>query len=316
MSDGTLLSLCTSERKGVPKTPVRIARLLAGHGIEGDAHAGDWHRQVSLLASSDFEQTLEQIPDLTYGAFAENMVIRGIDLSAIGLGSKIALGPEAILEISQLGKECHTPCRIGRVTGSCILPARGLFARVVEGGEVSVGDPARVIHLVHRARLQAVVITVSDRCHAGQTEDTAGPAVCETMSSSLGAHIYRLEVVPDERDVIEARLRHYCDGHSIDLVLTVGGTGMSTRDVTPEATRAVVERLVPGLDEAMRLASARVTPHALLSRGVSGVRGRTLVVNLPGSRKAAVENLGAIIAALPHGIDKLRGSTADCSDSR
>jgi molybdenum cofactor synthesis domain-containing protein len=132
------------------------------------------------------------------------------------------------------------------------------------------------------------------------------------LARHLEGHVYRVEVLPDEEETIAARLRHYADGHSIDLVLTVGGTGFSPRDVTPEATRAVVERLTPGLDEAMRAASLRQTPHAMLSRGVSGIRGRTLIVNLPGSERAARENLEAILPALGHGLAKLRGDAADC----
>jgi molybdenum cofactor synthesis domain-containing protein len=154
---------------------------------------------------------------------------------------------------------------------------------------------------------------MSDRCARNEAKDTAGPAVARRAEGNeLRAHVYAAEILPDDRALIEDRLRHYCDGHSIDLVLTVGGTGFSPRDVTPEATRAVVERLAPGLDEAMRAASMKQTPHAMLSRGVSGIRGSTLIVNLPGSERAAVENLAAILPALRHGIAKLRGDPADC----
>jgi molybdenum cofactor synthesis domain-containing protein len=132
----------------------------------------------------------------------------------------------------------------------------------------------------------------------------------------MDAHVYRTEVVPDEQEIIAERLKHYADGHSIDLVLTVGGTGFSPRDVTPEATRAVVERPAPGLDEAMRAASLARTPHAVLSRGASGIRGRTLIVNLPGSERAAVENLDVILPALPHGLAKLRGEMSECGPPR
>jgi molybdenum cofactor synthesis domain-containing protein len=107
-------------------------------------------------------------------------------------------------------------------------------------------------------------------------------------------------------------LRHYCDGHSIDLVVTVGGTGFALRDVTPEATRDVVERFAPGLDEAMRAASLTKSLHAMLSRGASGIRGTTLIVNLPGSQRAALENLSVVLPALPHALAALRGEVTDC----
>ena len=224
------------------------------------------------------------------------------------------LGGDVVLRVTQIGKVCHSPCRIGRLTGDCIMPRLGLFARVEAGGRVRPGGRARVIETVPRERIQAVVLTISDRCSRGEAADTAGPAAARLLGASLAAHVYRVEVIPDEVEQIASRMRHYCDGHSIDLVLTVGGTGFSPRDVTPEATRGVLERLAPGLDEAMRAASFRRSPHAMLSRGVSGIRGRTLVLNLPGSRRAVVENLQAVLPALEHGLAKLRGDTSECGE--
>jgi len=306
-------AICVSEKKGERKRPVDSARFQAGHGIEGDAHAGPWHRQVSLLAAEDIDQVRSRgIPDLSPGDFAENVVISGLDFSSFGVGTRMQLGEEVVLRITQIGKTCHSPCRIYELTGDCIMPRRGLFARVESGGQVRVGDGVEVLERVSRDRIQAVVLTISDRCSRGEAEDTAGPAVARELKRSLQAHIYRVEVLPDEATRIAKRLRHYCNGHSIDLVLTVGGTGFTPRDVTPEATREVVERFTPGLDEAMRATSMSKTPHAMLSRGCSGIRGSTLIVNLPGSERAAMENLEAILAALPHGIETLRGGLAEC----
>ncbi len=305
-------AICTSEKKGEPKRPREAAVFLADRGIEGDAHAGPWHRQVSLLAAEDIETVRRTLPDVGPGAFAENVVASGIDLAALGLGSRLRLGAEVLVSITQIGKVCHSLCAIGRLTGDCIMPRLGLFARVLEGGEVRVGDAAEVAALVPRERFQAVVVTVSDRCARGLAEDTAGPAVARVLEDELDLHIYRYALVPDEQDEIAERLRHYADGHSIDLVVTVGGTGLAPRDVTPEATRAVVQRPTPGLDEAMRAASLAKTPHAMLSRGASGIRAATLIVNLPGSKRGATENLEAILPALPHGLKKLRGDPADC----
>ena len=306
-------ALCTSSAQGVRKQPVASARFRAGHGIEGDAHAGPWHRQVSLLADEDIREVRRAgLEDLSPGAFAENVVLSGLDLGTVGLGTRLGLGDEVVLAVTQIGKVCHAPCEIGRATGDCIMPRLGLFARVEKGGTVRPGDEARVVRLVPRDRLQAVVLTVSDRCSRGEAADTAGPAVARLLEERLGAHLYRLEVVPDEADRIAERLRHYADGHSIDLVATVGGTGFAPRDVTPEATRAVLERPAPGLDEAMRAASLAKTPHAALSRGSSGIRGSTLILNLPGSERAARENLEAVLGALGHGLAKLRGDASDC----
>jgi len=306
-------ALCVGPKKGEPKRPVPEARFRAGHGIEGDAHAGSWHRQVSLLADEDIETVRRAgLPDVLPGAFAENVVLSGLDLGAVGLGTRLRLGEDVVLAVTQIGKVCHAPCEIARASGDCLMPRLGLFARVEKGGSVRPGDEAELVARVPRERLQAVVLTVSDRCSRGEAADTAGPAVARLLEERLGAHIYRLEVVPDEADRIAGRLAHYADGHSIDLVATVGGTGFAPRDVTPEATRGVVERPTPGLDEAMRAASLSKTPHAALSRGASGIRRSTLLLNLPGSERAARENLEAILPALGHGLAKLRGDAADC----
>ncbi|MBT3201142.1 MAG: hypothetical protein HN350_14665 [Phycisphaerales bacterium] len=309
----TVKALCISENKGEQKTPIESAIFRVDHGIESDAHAADWHRQVSLLAESDIETIREKgLDDLADGAFAENVILSGLDLNSCGLGTKLRLGDDVVLSISQIGKTCHTRCRIFYLAGDCIMPRLGIFARVLSGGTVRPGDTAEAFDIVPRKNLQAVVLTISDRCSCGQAEDTAGPATAKILIESLGANIYRTEILPDEKDVIAERLKHYSEGHSIDLVLAVGGTGFSPRDVTPEAAREVIDRLTPGLDEAMRTASAAKTPHAMLSRAVSGIAGSTLIITLPGSERAATENLQAVLPALGHGLEKLRGDKSDC----
>jgi len=312
---GTVKALCISDNKGEQKTPVESAEFRADFGIVSDAHAGDWHRQVSLLLDSDIESLRESgLDELSDGDFAENIIVSGVDINSFGLGTKLRLGGDVLLSISQIGKVCHTPCRIFYLAGDCIMPRLGIFARVEQGGKVRTGDPVEAFDIVPREAVQAVVLTISDRCSRGEAEDTAGPAVAEMLRESLGAttNVYRAAILPDERETIAEQLKHYCDGHSIDLVLAVGGTGFAPRDVTPEAARDVIERLTPGLDEAMRAASLAKTPHAMLSRAASGIRGSTLIITLPGSERAAVENLQAVLPALGHGIAKLRGDPADC----
>lgn len=307
-------AICVSEAKGTKKTPLPEAVLREAHGIEGDCHAGPWHRQVSLLAVEDVEtMRASGLPDLSAGDFAENLSVSGLDLLSLGLGTRLRVGDEAELSITQHGKVCHSRCAIYQQAGDCIMPRRGIFARVVRGGTIVPGAAIEVLSLVPRETYQAVVLTISDRCSQGEAEDTAGPAVAALLEARLGAHLYAREVLPDEQDQIEARFRHYSTGHGIDLVVAVGGTGFAPRDVTPEAVRAVAERLTPGLDEAMRAASLAVTPHAVLSRCASGIAAQTLILSLPGSRKAAVENLSAVLRALPHGLDKLRGDTTPCA---
>ena len=159
----------------------------------------------------------------------------------------------------------------------------------------------------------AAVITVSDKGSRGERTDTSGPAICEILKSA-GYEVVYTNIVPDEGEVIEKELIFCADVRKISLVLTTGGTGFSPRDVTPEATKAVVERETPGIPEAMRAESLKITPHGCLSRESAGIRGRTLIVNLPGSEKAAKENLSAVLGAVGHGLKMLYSEgSAECA---
>lgn len=157
------------------------------------------------------------------------------------------------------------------------------------------------------------ILTVSDRGSKGEREDASGAAL-ESRLRSDGYHVAYRSVVPDEVVAISEALRSYCDDKAVALVVTTGGTGVAPRDVTPEATLAVLDRQVPGMAEAMRAASLKKTPHAMISRAVVGIRGKTLIVNLPGSPKGALENLEVLLPAVPHALDKIQGDTADCAD--
>lgn len=166
-----------------------------------------------------------------------------------------------------------------------------------------------------RMSYQAAVITVSDKGYRGERVDTSGPALC-AMLKEAGWDVVYTSIVPDEREQIKAELIACADERGIALVLTTGGTGFSPRDITPEATLEVVERRTPGIGEAMRAESLRITPKGCLSRGEAGIRGRTLIVNLPGSEKAAKENLAAVLGALEHGVDMLYSAgSADCGEA-
>ena len=155
--------------------------------------------------------------------------------------------------------------------------------------------------------IQVGILTVSDRSARGERADASGPALAQAVADRLpGAAVTVTGIVPDDRAAISSTLIDWSDRLQIDLILTTGGTGFAPRDVTPEATRAVLHREAPGLAEAMRAESLLITPHAMLSRAVTGIRGRTLIVNLPGSPKGAVENLGIILPILPHAIELLQ----------
>lgn len=302
---GTLTYICLSEEKGTVKHPVPEAELVENFGLRFDAHAGNWHRQVSLLSEDDIDTMRSKGVDIEPGAFGENLIISGLDLYSLGIGSKLSIG-EAVLGLTQIGKVCHNRCVIFNQTGDCIMPRAGLFMQVIKGGEIMPGMKVEPIEIIDRQVVQAAVLTVSDRCSSGERTDTAGPAVKKLVEERLSAHVSYSEITPDEKTRITARLKDLC-GRGIDIVLTVGGTGCGVRDVTPEATRTVIQREVPGLAESMRSASTQITPHAMLQRGICGISGSTLVINLPGSEKAAVENLSIILPALAHAVKLLRG---------
>ena len=159
----------------------------------------------------------------------------------------------------------------------------------------------------------AAVITVSDKGWRGDRVDTSGPNLCEILKNK-GYHVVYTSIIPDDAEMIRAELLKCADEKQIALVLTTGGTGFSPRDITPEVTMAVIERPTPGIPEAMRAVSMQITPKACLSRSASGIRGRTLIINLPGSKKAAEENILAVIDPVGHGLEMLLGEgSAECA---
>ena len=160
--------------------------------------------------------------------------------------------------------------------------------------------------------LNAGVLTISDRSSQGLRQDASGPQLADLLRQHE-IEVVWTAVVPDEERDIRLALIKWSDDQRADLIITTGGTGLSPRDVTPEATTAVVQRLIPGMAEAMRAASLLKTPHAMISRAVAGVRGKTLIINLPGSPKGAIENLEAVLPALKHAIAKIQGDPSECA---
>jgi len=162
---------------------------------------------------------------------------------------------------------------------------------------------------------KAAVLTISDRCYRGERPDEGGPLVTGILKEA-GYSIAYTAIVPDEQAQIETAMREIADHHMADLLVSTGGTGFAPRDVTPEATLAVCERMAPGIPEAMRYASLQITNRAMLSRAQAGIRKGTLIINLPGSPKAAKENLNAVLPALDHGLTMLQGQPADCAQPK
>ena len=308
---GTVRAVCISPEKGTEKKPVEKGVLIPGFGIENDAHAGSGHRQVSLLSYNSVMEFNKKGAKVTDGAFGENLLVEGIDLKALPVGSVLKTGT-AVLRTTQIGKECHSSCVIRQRTGECIMPREGIFAEVLEGGEVRPGDMITAQMPDSGRPFRAAVITLSDKGFAGERKDESGPAAVQILEEA-GYEIIETILLPDEPELLKKELRRLADQRQADLVITSGGTGFSRRDRTPEATLDVADRTAPGIAEYMRMRSMEITDRAMLSRGVSVIRKGTLIINLPGSPKAVRESLGFILDSLGHGLGILRGSASECA---
>ena len=246
---GKILAICTSPKRGTVKTEVPEATLTPEWGIETDAHGGNWHRQVSLLSAEKIENFRKKIW-VDYGAFGENLVVEGFDFRNLPVTSRFQVG-DVVLEMTQIGKECHNDCVIKQQTGECIMPHEGVFARVLHGGTIHVGDEMILLPPEENPPLRAAVITLSDKGSRGEREDKSGPLIVE-MLTAAGYKVEETMILPDEAKALKAQLIRLADGRQVNLILTTGGTGFSPRDITPEATYAVATRSAPGIAEAMR----------------------------------------------------------------
>ncbi|MBR4163714.1 MAG: MOSC domain-containing protein [Solobacterium sp.] len=306
---GKVLAICRSDKKGTQKYEIPSALLKENWGIEGDAHAGNWHRQVSLLAFEKIDAFRKKGVDVDFGAFGENIVVEGYDLRTIPVDSEIRIG-ECLLRLTQIGKECHDHCAIFNVVGDCIMPREGVFTEVLKGGTIHVGDEVEVYPLSDDRPFTAAIITLSDRAYRKEYEDRSGPVIKEILTEK-GYRVIETILLPDEKNLLKRQLIRLADQRQVNVIFTTGGTGFSVRDITPEATEEVCDRMAPGIAEAMRAGSMKITPKAMLSRQTAGIRKKTLIINLPGSPKACREDLDIILPPLEHGLGILRGSDTD-----
>ncbi|MGN0299280.1 MAG: molybdopterin-binding protein [Lachnospiraceae bacterium] len=308
---GRLLGICISEKRGTQKHPVEETNLVKGWGLEKDAHAGNWHRQVSLLSYEKIEEFRERGAEVDFGAFGENLIVEGFDFRMLPVGTRFKIG-DALLEMTQIGKECHSHCEIYKVMGDCIMPREGVFAEVLSGGSIRVGDTVEMFAPEANRPFTAAVITLSDKGAAGLREDKSGPKIVE-MLTAAGYEVKETLLLPDGKNALQRQLIRLADQRQVNVIFTTGGTGFSERDVTPEATIAVCDRMANGIAEAIRAYSMSITLRAMFSRAVSGIRKKTLIVNLPGSPKAVTEALEFLLPQLGHGLGVLRGSEGECA---
>ena len=308
---GKVIAVCTSDRKGLQKHDVNTAHFSVEWGIDGDAHAGKCHRQISLLSADKIEAFNKRGANVIPGAFGENLVVEGFDFRVLPVGTLLRCN-DVLLEMTQIGKECHSHCEIYKKMGECIMPREGVFARVLEPGTISVGDEMVIVPREGHFPWQAAVITLSDKAAAGERKDESGPAIAKRLREASYEVVEEI-VIPDDERVLKQQLIRLCDQRQLDLILTTGGTGCSARDITPEATLAIADKNVPGIAEAMRAASMRITPHAMISRAVSVIRGKTLIINLPGSPRACMENMDVFMDTIPHAMGLLRNEVHDCA---
>ncbi len=308
---GILRGICISEKKGTRKQEVAEAQLKEDWGLVGDAHAGHWHRQVSLLSLDKINAFREKGAQVVFGDFGENLIVEGFDFRALPVGTRFRIG-DALLEMSQIGKNCHSHCAIYQTMGDCIMPREGVFAVVKEPGTIRLGDKVECLGTDPDRALTAAVITLSDKGFRGEREDKSGPAIVEILEAN-GYRIIETVLLPDNQVRIEKELIRLSDQRQVNLIVTTGGTGFAPTDVTPEATMKVATRNAPGIAEAIRAGSLEITRRAMLSREASVIRNQTLIVNLPGSPKAVKESLGFVVDQLDHGIRILTGRAGECA---
>lgn len=306
MKQAKVVSVNVSEKKGTGKHPVEQITVTET-GVTNDAHAGSWHRQVSLLAIESVEKfSIEAKRKIHFGEFAENITTQGIELAKCAILDRFKIG-EAELELTQIGKECHgTSCAIFKEVGNCVMPKEGIFCRVLKPGVIKPNDRILQVPKIFHAS----IITLSDRASGGIYEDRSGPKIRELLNAFFSTGNQRAEIetvlIPDDAKTLKKLLdKHKND--KTDFVFTTGGTGIGERDITVETVSGMLDKEIPGIMELIRVKYGLKKPNALLSRGVAGTMGKTIVYTLPGSVKAVSEYMSEITKTMAHTINMLHG---------
>ncbi len=297
--DIKILSVNISEQKGTVKKPVD--EITLNHlGVMEDAHAGHWHRQVSLLGKESVDRfSKEAGRAIAFGEFAENLTTEGMELIKTSPLDRF-VGDNVELEVTQIGKKCHgTTCAIFREVGNCVMPKEGIFARVIRQGSLKPGDA-----LTYKPRvLRFHVVTLSDRASKGHYEDRSGPRIIQLLEAHFKLLPRNIEVqhsiIPDDASSLSVLIEKSTYDEE-DVIITTGGTGIGPRDVTVETIRPMLDKEIPGIMEMIRVKYGAEKPNALLSRGVAGLIGDTLIYTLPGSVRAVNEYMSEILKTLEH----------------
>jgi molybdenum cofactor synthesis domain-containing protein len=299
---GIVYSVNIGEKKGEIKKPVDKIELIEDFGIKGDCHAQKGiNKQVSLLSWERMNEEffcLKDKVDIKPGIFAENITTERIDLRKLKIGDKLKIN-EVVIEISEIGKKCHLYCEIYKKVGKCIMPKEGIFGKVLKGGVIKKGDVIEVI-----PKIDVAILTISDGCYKGERIDESGKYLKEKVEEK-GWNVIKYEIVPDEKEMIEKKLIDFCN--FCNLILTTGGTGFGPRDITPEATQNVIEKNIPGIPEILRIRTYDKSKFSVLSRGIAGIKGESLIINLPGSLKAVIDCFEILSDLIVHSIEMIRG---------
>jgi len=280
---------------------------LTKEGVKGDAHAGNWIRQVSLLGTESirkFEKDAER--KINYGEFAENITTEGIELWTLKPLDRL-ICRDIELEVTQIGKECHgTSCAIFKEVGNCVMPKEGIFCRVVNGGILKPG-----MEFIYKPKIFSIhIITLSDRAFHGEYEDRSGPRIKELLNEFFTFHFslftFHFSLIPDDPKKLKAILLKSKEAKT-DFIFTTGGTGIGPRDFTPDVVKPLLDKEIPGIMDMIRLKYGADKPNALISRSIAGVMDQSLIFTLPGSVKAVNEYMPEIFKSLIHLIYMLNG---------